>query len=50
MSYSCDAYSIEERERDIMQTCPCNDDPLTPHFYIFKLGFTGVHIIFLFLL
>ena len=24
--------------------------PLTPHFYIVKLGFTGVYIIFLFLL
>ena len=31
-------------------TCLCNIDPLTPHFYIVKLGFTGVHIIFLFLL
>ena len=31
-------------------TCPCNVDPLTPHFYIVKLGFTGVYIIFLFLL
>ena len=34
----------------IMQTCPCNVYPLTPHFYIVKLGFTGVYIIFLFLL
>ena len=34
----------------IMKTCPCNVDPLTPHFYIVKLGFTGVYIIFLFLL
>ena len=25
----------------IMQTCPCNADPLTPHFYIVKLRFTG---------
>ena len=32
----------------IMQTCPCNEHPLTPHFYIVKLGFTGVYIIFLF--
>ena len=24
--------------------------PLTPHFYIVKLGFTGVYIIFVFLL
>ena len=28
---------------NIMQTCPCNEDPLTPHFYIVKLGFTGVY-------
>ena len=34
----------------ITKTCPCNDDPLTPHFYIVKLGFTGVYIFFLFLL
>ena len=33
----------------IMQICPCNEDPLTPHFYLVKLGFTGVYIIFLFL-
>ena len=24
---------------------PCNEDPLTPHFYIVKLGCTGVYII-----
>ena len=23
----------------IMLTCPCNVDPLTPHFYIVKLGY-----------
>ena len=34
----------------ITKTSPCNEDPLTPHFYIVKLGFTGVFIIFLFLL
>ena len=27
-----------------MLTSPCNVDPLTPHFYIVKLGFTGVFI------
>ena len=32
----------------ITKTSPCNEDPLTPHFYIVKLGFTGVYIIFLF--
>ena len=25
---------------NIMLTCPCNEYPLTPHFYIVKLGFT----------
>ena len=34
----------------IMQTCPYNVDPLAPHFYIVKLGFTGVYFILLFLL
>ena len=29
---------------DIMKTCPCNVHPLTPHFCIVKLGFTGVYI------
>ena len=27
-----------------MQTCPCNLHPLTPHFYIVKLGLTVVYI------
>ena len=31
----------------ITKTCLYNVDPLKPHFYIVKLGFTGVHIIFL---
>ena len=30
-----------------MKTCLYNIDPLKPHFYIVKLGFTGVYIIFL---
>ena len=33
-----------------MLTRPCNLHPLTPRFDIVKLGFTGVYIIFLFLL
>ena len=33
-----------------MKTCLNNFDPLKPHFYIVKLGCTGVYIIFLFLL
>ena len=28
----------------IMKTSPCNEDPITPHFYTVKLGFTGVYI------
>ena len=31
----------------ITKACLYNVDPLKPHFYIVKLGFTGVHIIFL---
>ena len=31
----------------ITKTCLYNFDPLNPHFYIVKLGFTGVYIIFL---
>ena len=32
---------------DITKTRLYNFDPLQPHFYIVKLGFTGVYIIFL---
>ena len=31
----------------IKKTCLYNFDPLNPHFYIVKLGFTGVYIILL---
>ena len=31
----------------ITKTCLYNSDSLKPHFYIVKLGFTGVNIIFL---
>ena len=31
----------------ITKTCLYNFDPLKPHFYIVKLGFTRVYIIFL---
>ena len=31
----------------ITKTCLYNFDPLKPHFYIVKLGFTGVYSIFL---
>ena len=30
-----------------MLKCPSNVDPLTSHFYIEEMGFTGVNIIFL---
>ena len=32
---------------DITKTCLYNADPLKPHFYVVKLGFTGVYTIFL---
>ena len=39
------------RQCTITKTRLYNFDPLKPHFYIVKVGFTGVHnIIFLFLL
>ena len=31
----------------ITKICLYKDDPLKPHFYIVKLGFTGIYIIFL---
>ena len=34
----------------IRKTCPCNEYPLKPHFYIVKLGYAGVYLFFLFLL
>ena len=36
--------------QNIMKTCLYNFDPLKPHFYIVKLGFTGYTLFFLFLL
>ena len=41
---------LKDKLSDITKTSPCNEDPLTPHFNIVKLGFTGIYIIFLFLL
>ena len=41
-----DMYSI----RYIRKTCPCDEYPLKPHFYIEKRGFAGVYLLFLFLL
>ena len=34
----------------ITKTSPCNEHPLTSHFYKVKLGFQGVYFFFLFLL
>ena len=31
-----------------MQTCPCNEYPLIPHFYTVKMGFTEVNIFYSF--
>ena len=33
----------------LTKTCLYNVDPLKPHYYIVKLGFTGVYLFFLFL-
>ena len=33
----------------IRKTCPCNEYPLIPHFYIEKLGYARVYLFFLFL-
>ena len=35
------------KRQPITKTCLYEVDPLKPHFYIVKLGFTGVYIIFL---
>ena len=42
------AYGNNQRTENMMLTRLCDVDPLTPHFYIVKLGFTGVYIIFIF--
>ena len=42
--------SISGNHRNITKTYLYNFDPLQPHFYKVKLGFTGAYIIFLFLL
>ena len=44
-----DKYESEETDIQILitKTCLYNFDTLKPHFYIIKLGFTGIYIIFL---
>ena len=47
----CEVSSCEQPSRTtITKTRLYNFDPLKPHFYILKLGFTGVYIIFIILL
>ena len=46
-SVSCMTPSIRAAAKTITKTRLYNLDPLKPHFYIVKLGFTGVYIIFL---
>ena len=43
---SCSAELSMKKVLYIKKTCLYNFDPLKPHFYIVKLGFTGVYIIF----
>ena len=43
----CTIFSACQMKISITKTCLYNFDPLKPHFYIIKLGFTGVFIIFL---
>ena len=35
-----DDWTLEQKVLGIMKTCLYNFDPLKPHFYIVKLGFT----------
>ena len=39
--------SLSSNRIIITKTCLYIFDPIKPHFYIVKLGFTGVYIIFL---
>ena len=43
----CSEFSLGVHVLTITKTYLYNYDPLKPHFYIVKLGFTGVYIIFL---
>ena len=58
--FGCSGAFVDSRSGDLLIRCPVhalllcitrtylyNFDPLKPHFYIVKLGFTGVYIIFL---
>ena len=39
-------WGVSLKQYPITKTYLYNFDPLKPHFYIVKLGFTGVYIIF----
>ena len=43
----CQMQFYNDRGSTITKTYLYNFDPLKPYFYIVKLGFTGVYIIFL---
>ena len=47
LTISYNILKLEEVHFSIMKTYLYNFDPLKPHIYIVKLGFTGVYIIFL---
>ena len=47
LRYTVEVGRLTKRQLYITKTCLYNFDPLKPHFYIVKLGFTGVNIIFL---
>ena len=42
-----ESYQRQNKMVLITKTCLYNFDPLKPHFYIVKLGFTRVYIIFI---
>ena len=48
--FKCGICFVINCSSSITKTCLYSFDPVKPHFYIVKLGFTGVYIIFLFLL
>ena len=50
MDSGCMGRQTESQAKELVaitKTCLFNFDPIKPHFYVVKLGFTGVHIIFL---
>ena len=39
-------WGIQTEDPNILKTCPCNEDPLTPHFYIVNEAFERVPTIY----